>query len=428
MKNQIIRVGSPWERRLQLLFGAVLLARLLYPFFNSPMEHLFSDPQRHWENGERFLHPTVMGSSDPFLYQLWIYLLQQMAHGSTPTILLGCGFLCASMPYGWYRALREFQPRPWALGGAVLIGLIPESISMYGYFMNETLLLSLMGFCLWLTLRAHRKQTVAAFALAGAVWLCAACTRTVALPLAVGCMAWLWAVQPQRLQKALVAVAITLLLLVPAGFHAQAKLGFFSPFGNLYFNEIYSASGKREIVADYGPDGRYNFGCPSFYNPTFYPFSAWMTDRSGVVSIAVDLTRGRPAWKAERARVGEQRSFPRWRQRWEDFLYLMFGQSWPNSDHSSLLGWLTLWSRWIWAPLIAVVVYGTFRRGFRGRDYLLPLCGLGTVALLLLQGEGVMEARYRIPVDAILVCSAWVMMWRRAERRSSSTVSPVTGR
>ena len=44
------------------------------------------------------------------------------------------------MPYGWYRALREFQPRSWALGGALLIGLIPESISMYAYFMNETLL------------------------------------------------------------------------------------------------------------------------------------------------------------------------------------------------------------------------------------------------------------------------------------------------
>jgi hypothetical protein len=46
---------------------------------------------------------------------------------------------------------------------------------------------------------------------------------------------------------------------------------------------------------------------------------------------------------------------------------------------------------------------------------------------LLLQGEGVMEARYRIPVDAILIGAVWVMAWRTAEHRSSSGVPPVTG-
>jgi hypothetical protein len=422
MNNQSSAASAAWEGRLQKLLGLLLLARLLYPFFNSPLEHLFSDPQRHWENGQRFLHPTIMGSSDPFLYQLWIYLLQLLAQGSSPTVLLGCGVLCAAMPYGWYRALREVLPRSGALGGALIIGLIPESISMYAYFMNETLLLSLMGFCFWLTLRAHRKQSVAAFALAGAVWVCAACTRTVALPMAMGCMAWLWISQPQRPLKALVGLAVALVLLIPAGFHAQSKLGFFSPFGNLYFNEIYSASGNKEIVADYGPDGRYNFGCPSFYNPTFYPFSAWLTDRAGVVSIAVDLTRGRVAWKAEKARISAQRTFPRWRQRWEDFQYVMFGQSWPNSDHSTVFGWLTVWTRWLWAPLIAAVAYGTFSGGFRGREYYLALCGSGTVALLLLQGEAVMEARYRMPVDAIIVCAAWVMAWRKVAPRPSERV------
>src|ERR1039457_6531831 len=112
-------------RRLAWLFGLLLLVRLLYPFFNSPLGHLFSDPQRHWENGESFLHPTIMGSSDPFLYQLWIYLLRQIAHGTAPTVLLGCGLLCAAMPYGWYRTLREVQPKSRALLGALLIGLVP---------------------------------------------------------------------------------------------------------------------------------------------------------------------------------------------------------------------------------------------------------------------------------------------------------------
>jgi hypothetical protein len=151
--------GAPLgtEKSLQRLFGLLLLARLLYPFFNSPLEHLFSDPLRHWENGARFLHPGIMGGIDPFLYQLWIYGLRCVAQGAAPAVSLGCGILCAAMPYGWYRALRELQTRDRALIGALIVGLIPESVGLYAYFMNETLLLSLLGFCFWITLRSNRK-------------------------------------------------------------------------------------------------------------------------------------------------------------------------------------------------------------------------------------------------------------------------------
>ena len=145
------------ERRLQAAFGLLLICRLLYPFFNSPLDHLFSDPLRHWENGANFLRPGIMGSADPLLYQAWIFALRNLSQGSAPTVLLGCGLLCAAMPYGWYRALREVASRRRALVGALLIGIIPESISLYAYFMNETLLLSLLGFCFWLTLRSRRK-------------------------------------------------------------------------------------------------------------------------------------------------------------------------------------------------------------------------------------------------------------------------------
>jgi len=401
------------EKSLQWLFGLLLLVRLLYPFFNSPLQHLFSDPWRHWENGERFLHPGIMGSIDPYLYQLWIFALRNLAQASQPSVTLGCGILCAAMPYGWYRALRELQSRERALLGALIIGLIPESISMYAYFMNETLLLSLMGFCFWLTLRSHRKGTFAAYALTALVWACAAFTRTIAVPMAVGCLGWLWLTQRQKPSKALAAIAAALLFAIPASFHAYAKLGFFSPLGNLYFNEIYSVSGMHEIEVNFGADGIYHFGSPSFYNPTFYPFSEWTTNRVGVVLIAIDLKHGRGAWIAERDRVRNLRTFPMWRQRLEDLAFVLFGQSWPNSDRSNLVGWLTLWTRWLWAPLIAVVLVALVRRRYQGAAYILPLCGLGTLLLLLLQSEGVMEARYRVPIDAILVCSALLIRARQ---------------
>jgi hypothetical protein len=407
---------------LQRLFGLMLLARLLYPFFNSPLGHLFSDPQRHWDNGARFLDPTIMGSSDPFAYQVWIYLLRVAAHGDAAGIDLACGFLCAAMPYGWYRALRELVPRRQALLGALLIGAVPESVSLYAYFMNETLLVTLLGFCFWLTLRARRKRTLRAFASAAAVWLCAAFTRTVAVPMAAVCLLWLAAAGPDRLPKILVAAVLAALIAVPAGLHARVKLGFFAPFGNLYFNEIYSVSGARDIAADYGPDGHYQFGCPSFYNPTFYPFSDWTTGRVGLVSIAVDLSAGRRDWIAEKARAAGARSFPAWRARLENGVYLLFGQAWPNSDRSSVFGWLTLWTRWLWAPIMLWVGCAAWRRRFYGARWLLPACGLGTLALLLAQSEGVMEGRYREPIDAIFVAALIVMSRRtRAEPRPAAS-------
>jgi Dolichyl-phosphate-mannose-protein mannosyltransferase len=397
-------------RRLQIAFGLLLLFRLLYPFFNPPLDHLFSDPLRHWDDGANFLRPTIMNCADPRLYQVWIFALRALARGSAPTILFGCGLLCAAMPYGWYRALRELRPRRAALIGAILIGIIPESISVYAYFMNETLLLSLTGFCFWLTLRSRRKGTLMAFIAAVVIWSCAALTRTVVVPMAFCCLAWLWFTQAQRLNKLIAGIGLACLFAVPAGWYGSAKLGFYAPLGNLYFNEIYSASGMRDIATDYGPDGRYQFGSPSFYNPTFWPFSDWLTDRSGVVDFKIDLTQGRGPWISELEQARSRRTFPLWRQRAEDAVYLFFAQVWPNSDRASLFGWLTLWSRWLWAPLILLICWGILSRRFRGAAYVVPLSALGTIALLLLQKEGVMEGRFREPIDPLLVCSAVLMI------------------
>ncbi len=408
------------DRALRIVFGTALAGRLLYPTVNSPLKHLFSDPQRHWDNGAAFLHPGIMGCIDPFLYQLWIFVLRGVTAGSAPAVCLGTGLLCATMPYGWYRALRELRCRRQALQAALIIALIPESIGLYGYFMNETLLLALLGFCFWSTLRARRKSTPAAFGVAALLWIAAAFTRTIALPLAVVCLGYLLSTLPHRVRNAATASLIALSFGVAAGLHADVKLGFWAPFGNLYFNEIYSSSGAREIAVDYGPEGSYHFGCPSFYNPTFYPFSTWTTDRTGVAAVAIDLNAGRPAWTRAKQRVTASRRFPGWRQRLEDSAYLFFGQTWPNSDRTTAIGWLTLWTRWLWAPLIAWVAISALRGRYVGRERLLPACALGSIALLLMQSEGVMEARFREPIDALLVCSALLL-----RSRHSTPTSPL---
>jgi hypothetical protein len=406
------------------LFELLLVARLLFPFFDPPVTHLYSDPQRHWDNAAYFLHPGIMGSSDPFLYQLWLWGVRRVAAQEVAIILLACGLLCALMPYGWYRALRELLPRHWALGGAIVIALIPESISMYAYFMNETLLMSLLGACFWFTLRSYRKRTFGAYALACVAWWCAALTRTIALPMAAACLGVLWLTQQQRLRKAAATVAIAAALVIPAGLHARRNLHYFAPFGNLYSNSIYHDSGMHDVALDYGPLGQYQFGAPSFYNPTYYPFSNWTTDRTGVVEVHIDTTRGRADWQRERERVLALRRFPYWRQRWEDLQYLLFAQNWPNQGTSTWISAATLWTRWLWAPLVLFVVWTAGRRWYRGMAWLLAGCGLGTFALLMAQTQGVTEARFREPIDALLVAAALCACYQRRQVSRAAALRP----
>jgi len=400
----------------------VLLWRLLFPFFDSPLEHLFSDPARHWSNGGRFFMPDLIGAGDPFLYQLWIYLLRLVSHGDPPSVLLACGCLCAAMPYGWYRALRELLPRTQALTGGLVIGVIPAFLGIYAYFMTETLLLTLTGFAFWATFRCARKRSVAAFALASGLWACATFTRSIALPMAALCLGMLWVTQPRRAVKAATGVVALCILAVPAGLHARSTLGFFAPLGNLYLSQIYSASGKHDISISAGALGGWGFGTPSFYNPTFYPFSDWTTDRRGTAFIRIDVSRGRASWLEEKQRIEGLRSFPWLRQYQENLLYLLFGQSWPDNDPNALTGLASVWTRWLWPPLMLLVGWGAIRRRFRGWDWLLPVCALGMLLSLAVQRDGIIEGRYRKPIDPVLVAAAIVLYYRTRPGQVSNSV------
>jgi hypothetical protein len=223
--------------------------------------------------------------------------------------------------------------------------------------------------------------------------------------MALGSVGALWLTQSQRLWKAGISALLAAALIVPAGLHAARNLHFFAPFGNLYFNSIYHDSGQRNIAVDYGPLGRFQFGAPSFYTPTYFPFSGWLTDRTGTVAITINTRNGEADWKREQQRIRALRQFPAWRQRWEDLQYLLFGEVWPNSDDTSFIGTASLWGRWLWPPLLLFLLYAVVKRWFVGVAWLLPAGGLGTVALLALQTQAVTEGRFREPIDGVLMAS-----------------------
>ncbi|HTP38489.1 MAG TPA: glycosyltransferase family 39 protein [Steroidobacteraceae bacterium] len=401
------------DSTLRWLFGASLLARLCYPLFDSPLTHLFSDPDRHWQNGAHFLKPSMMGAGDPFLYQLWIYLLRTLTHDSAAWILLGCGLLCAAMPYGWYRALRELLPRRMALGGALLIALMPSFIGIYSFFMTETLLLTLTGFAFWCTFRLARKRTLGAWTLCCVVWSCAAFTRTIALPIALLCLGSAWLAQPQRWLRAGVGALALAALAVPAALHSRPGLGYYAPFGNTYITEIYRASGRHDIALDCGWGGSWGFGSPSFSNETFYPFSHWTTGRTGVAAVKINLSLGRASWLAERERVARDNPLSGRTLFAENAAYLLFGQSWPDNNLDTLPGAASVWNRWLWLPLMLYILWGAWRRAFRGWEWLLPVCGLGMMVFLAVQTTAIMEGRYRKPIEPILLAAAIVVYARR---------------
>ena len=408
-----MRALSAREVRWSELLAAVLTLRLLYPFINSPLTHLYSDPQRHWDNARSFLHPSVMGSGDPYMYQLWLFLLQQLAGGSSAIIQAGCGLLCAAMPYGWYRALRELMPRTRALASACAIGLWPSFLGPYAYFMTETLLLTLTGFGFWFTLRALRKRTLGAFAAACVLWVAAGFTRIVVLPIGALCLLCAWLRQPRKLRALLIGLVPMIAVTIPAGLHTRSALGFFSPFGNLYLNEIYHAGNNKSIQIDFGPQGLYIFGSPSYYNPTFYPFSDWTSAREGILSIAIDTRHGREDWQGVLAAV-RARSSARGRDFAENLCYLFFGQAWPDNDRGTPVGWLEVWMRWLILPMVVWTAVACVRGVYRGREWLLPACALLAFSLLAVQREGIMEGRYRKPVEPIFIAAIALSLHARA--------------
>ena len=229
-------------------------------------------------------------------------------------------------------------------------------------------------------------------------------------------LVWVWLPTPGRVTKALVSLVLLAIVAIPAGLHGRANLNYFAPFGNLYLHKIYRSSDGVWVNVAVGPGVGYMFSSPSFAYPTFYPFSDWETRRAGAIFIKIDMQQGRQDWIKELARVEQSRTFPKLVDTAENFLFLAFGQSWPNCNLKTVTGWLTVWARWIWVPLIGFVAYGVVRRKFIGIENLLPVTGLLVFLWLGLQQSAIVEGRFRLPIEPIFLTSAVILIYRLRAR------------
>jgi hypothetical protein len=406
-------------------FAVCLAIRYWYVFFNGPLNHIFSDPNRHWENGEQLFWPNLMGSIDPLVYQVWLKALQWLDHhiGYVYVVDTATGMLSMALPFFYYKALREVLPMTWALAAAVTIGFMPSLFMIYSYFMNETLLLALVACGFWLTLRAMRTQNLPTILAVASVWALAGYTRVVALPLAALCFAALASKLSWR-KRAAFAGAIGVcfgVLAIPACWHSNKNLNFCAPFGSGYLSEIYRASSARTMRMTVLGKGYWVFTTPSVNSMPLAPVSDWHSARMGTEQFTVDPARGREDW--ERTARAYRENGPRLallEDKIENAVMFFFDPSWPDWNQDYAWGWASYWNRWLWLPLSCAVVMLMMQARPNVRDGLIPFCGLALTLLLLVQVNAVMEGRYRKPAEPLLIAGAFILVHRRSTAGKST--------
>ena len=413
-----IKLPLAWQfGYLFVAFGNI--AQVWYIFLYNPIHHIFSDPQRHWEQGTDLLRTDLMALTDPIGYQFYIACLAKFTL-ELPILVAYCtSLLAVSAPWFWYRFLRELQGnKTAAIWGWAALSCLPSWMSIYGYFMQETLLLPLLGAALWATWRCRRKATLSTFIVMVLLWIAAGLTRGIAIPFAAVCCTWLWVVQDTKLKKAVCSLVVLALILGPLTYRSYQMVGLFAPHGMGHLNDIYAKSGKKVIEIHSKRNGAgwgLWFGSPATGERPFEPFSDWHTQRKGVVRVNVDLAEGSRDWKAAKKTLNFSFSRYLWITK-ENLIFGLLGSSWPDNNPERVVDVAGLVERWIWIPLFLFTVIATvyYRRELRGQ-WLLPSLIAAWFIVQLLVPISVNEGRYRKPFEGLLI--AQIVLLAAARKR-----------
>lgn len=395
----------------------------------NPMDSIWSDPGRHWSFGIRPLDTQPLAAIDPVGFHVYTGILAKITAGSPILVAYWTALLSLAGPWLWYRFLRELLPnRDLALAGWVLLAALPSWSAIYSYFMQETLMLPLLGAALWATWRCRRKGDTASFLAAVAIWMLAGLTRGICIPLAAVAMTWLWFGQGDKLRKAALSMALLLAVLGPLAGRSWYMVRLISPHGVATMNQLYYRAGTMSFSIDFTRSGgkefwHYGFTSPSVGSPPLAPLSYWRTRREGHAHFVIDLDAGRRDWVAARE------TLPPWdlqRVMWltgENLVNLLFGPSWPDTNLERTIGRVNFWARWIWAPLIVLCLVATIACRRHERERLLPAL---LVTWFIVQGLAPLapnEGRYRKPFEGLLIAQGLLLACgcRRLRERDHAT-------
>lgn len=421
------RVELRFTRREYLyafLYGLIFLGtwlRVDYILQFNPLDHIWSDPQRHWEQGTEVLRTDPMTLTDPVFYQIYIGILAKLTLKDPPLVAFYTILLSLFTPWIWYRFLRQLRlSKALALGGWAALSLLPSWIAIYAYFMQETLLLPLLGAALWASWRCRRKQTLRSFLLMALLWALAGLTRGIAIPLAALSCSWLWLEQGDKLRKAGFSALLLALVLGPLAYRSYQQLRILAPHGNSKLVSLYTRSGQKRINIHYSRGGarwNYWFSSPATGEKPLAPLSDWRTARRGDVEVHIDLDRGGEDWQKALAENPLTLSKYLWIVK-ENLIYLFFSPSWPDNNTDRTLDNINIQMRWLWAPLTLLLLAATaiYWRRLRGQR-LLPALLLIWILVQGLLPISVNEGRYRKPAEGLLIAQAVLLLGLAARRR-----------
>ncbi|MDX1919993.1 MAG: glycosyltransferase family 39 protein [Candidatus Caenarcaniphilales bacterium] len=386
---------------------------ILFRFYTalqySPIEYLWSDPARHWQLGTDPLSDDPMSAIDPIMYQWWISLVSRITGSDNLLVGIYAGILSAITPYFWYRFFKEaFESKTIALIGWLILTWLPSWIGIYSYFMNETLFLPLLGIALEKTWQNHKKENTKSWFLMCLTWLLASLTRVIALPLAILSILYNLLTQKNKIKKVFILCLLSLVFVIPLGIRSYKILGVFAPFGFPMLNQIYMQSGKKIFQMDVMGRGFWEYSSPSMYEKHFGDLFEWKSTREGTCLIKIDPNHGMMDWNNELHRTwpGMKVYLRMW---FENQIYFFIGSSWTDNNPEHLAEDLSNKMRWIWLPLFLLVMLGNLVSLIRHKKIaLLPLITTVGFLLCIFSPTGVMEGRYRKPMEGLLIAN---LLW-----------------
>lgn len=407
-----------WRLALIIVAYTIIVcsnAYTVYFIFDvNPLSHIWSDPARHWVQGIDALRLDPMQMTDPVLYQLYIGIIAKLSLKLPALVAYYTSCLALVGTWIWYKFFRELQhSKLVALVGWAFLSALPSWTSIYAYFMQETLLIPMLGAALYSTWRCKRKGTVASFYLMVFVWILAGLTRGICIPLAAVSCTWLWFEQDKKITKGLCSALVLLLVMGPLVYRSYSIVGIFAPHGIGHLSFLYAKSGNRDIQIHYkrkGAEWTYGFSNPSMGLKPFSPLSDWTSERKGLAKVFINLDNGKADWDTAHERYKLTLEKYLWITK-ENFFYIFFAPSWPDSNRARIIENANYVTRWLWAPATIIALIWTIwvYRQTKGSRLLFALIGIWFMVQVILP-ISVNEGRYRKPFEGLLVAQYMLLI------------------
>jgi hypothetical protein len=365
---------------------------------------LSSDSFRHFDNAIQSINTNLLCASDALGYQIWLAGAARIIGKSRLIVAVYAGLMSATTAYIWYLWFKLCLPsKKMALFGYALIVWLPDWIKIFSYFMEETLLLPMVGLMLYFGWQAKKTLLFKdCFLFAGAAGLSFITKATCAPLVAITYIFLASNLQAQLSRSAVIqrlaqCLAITLLICLLAPISFYSRTGCWSWFlpAQAGTNKLYYESDKKRINVSARYYDRFDqqwkneeywFGNPSYYNQQLLPFSSWISARQDAYECTMDF--GAPANSRFMPKINVS-----WRKRieltLENWIYLFVGLVWPTEFANSKVNF----ERWLW-PFFTVIILAAALRKKRLNE--LDILFFGTLLVLMFQQECVMEGRYRI--------------------------------